>query len=167
MAWWEPGAAVTALALVFRCETGTSGSFKGFAGEFGTVGFEAGEARPIERFGALLNLLGKGLRGGKRFAAFQFGAGEEFGSLAYVVGRADLNPPRAPRPRRAAAAGPGRHAALRRLFNRGRDFIGAMGARRSRPRGCAYRGRGCGREFSAVSWTARCWRGLSVCLSPL
>src|ERR1700730_1290678 len=125
MAWWEPGAAVTALALVFRCETGTSGSFEGFAGAFGTIGFEAGEARPVERFGALLNLLGKGLRGGKRFAAFRFGAGEEFGRLAYVAGRADLNHPAASRSRRAADVDTFHDTALRRLFYRGRDFIGA------------------------------------------
>src|SRR3984893_16312538 len=149
MAWWEPGAAVTALALVFRCETGTSGSFEGFAGEFGTVGFEAGEARPVERFGALLNLLGKGLRGGKRFAAFQFGAGEEFGRLVYVAGRADLNHPAASRRRRAADVGTCNNAALRRFFCRRHDFLGATGARRSGPGASANCGRSRSREIAA------------------
>src|ERR1700704_5187201 len=152
MAWREPGAPVAARASVFRCETGKARTSEGFAGKCGTVGFEAGEARPVERFGALLNLLGKGLRGGKRFAAFQFGAGEEFGRLAYVAGRADLNHPAASRRRRAADVGTFHDAALRRLFYRGRDFIGAMGARC--PSACAYCGRGRGRECSAVLWTA-------------
>src|ERR1700730_4740689 len=154
MAWWEPGAAVTALALVFRCETGTSGTFEGFAGECSTVGFEASEARPVERFGALLNLLGKGLRGGKRFAAFRFCAGEEFGRLAYVPGCTYLNHPAASCRRRAADVGAFHDSALRRLFYRGRDFIGAMGARCNRTSACAYCGRGRGRECSAVLCTA-------------
>src|ERR1700730_15010304 len=147
MAWWEPGAAVTALALVFRCETGTSGSFEGFAGEFGTVGFEAGEPRPVERFGALLNLLGKGLRGGKRLAAFRLGASQKFGRLAYVASRAYLNHPAASRHRRAADAGTFHDAALRRLFYRRRDFISARGSRGDHA--SAHRGRGRGREIAA------------------
>src|ERR1700704_5397906 len=149
MAWREPGAPVAARASVFRCETGKARTSEGFAGECGTVGFETSEARAVERFGALLNLLGKGLRGDKRFAAFRFGAGEEFGRLAYVASGADLNHPAASRHRRAADVGTFHDTALRRLFYRGLDFIGARGSRGDRA--SAYRGRGRGREIAAES----------------
>src|ERR1700730_7298662 len=163
---WRGGPGTgAAAASIFRCETGKSRTFEGFAGKLRAIGFEASETRPVKRCRAFLDLFGEGSRGRQRLTALRFGAGEEFGGLVNVGGGADLNHPAVSRCRRAAARNP-YEAAIWRSFYCGCDLIGAMRPRRG-TRGRAHRGGGSSREAATLRGMAADCGTIETCLFPI